>query len=279
MKKKHFQENRRSGEFSKRIVSTIWQEVPSAENDYLTQEAYCHGYNLLELMDKRSFEDVLLLLLQGELPSPERKELLRNLMIGLINPGPRHPATRAAIIAGVGKSDPKHILPIALSLMGGDHLGAGEVAKSMEFLRYQLKKDPRQVAQALLQESQRAEQGEDWLPAAGFGSCFGGRDPMAQAIASRLLALPGAGKALHWGELFAEELATQQMGWRIPGVAAAAFLDLNISGLQSWIGAGLFQLLSAPGLLAHGLEFHMQPLTAYPFPSDDQYVIECDAKP
>ncbi|MBF0097742.1 MAG: citrate synthase [Magnetococcales bacterium] len=278
MKKSSHQERRRDDAFAERIANAICEEVAVEGNPYLAQASYCHGYDVLSLMDKLSFEEMVLLLLQGELPTPARRELLRQLMIVLATPGPRHPATRAAMSAGAGKSDPRHILPIALTIMGGDHLGAGEVANSMVFLRYHLGKDPRESLREQMRLQPKPQEGSDWVVAPGFGSCFAGVDPMAQQCAERLLVLPGAGKALRWGALFAQALAEQGLGWRMPGVAAACFLDLNISGMTPWVGGCLFQLLSAPGLLAHGLAYRLKPLNAYPFIRDDQYIIESDAQ-
>jgi citrate synthase len=277
MKKNSHQETRRNDSFAERIASTICEEVPAAGNPYLAQASFCHGYDLLSLMGKLSFEEMVLLI-QGELPTPPRRELLRQLMIALASPGPRHPATRAAMSAGAGKSDPRHILPIALTIMGGEHLGAGEVANSMLFLRYHLKKEPRESVREQMQLHSKPPAGNDWVVAPGFGSCFAGIDPMAQQFAARLGSLPGAGKALQWGALFAQALSEHGMGWRMPGVAAACFLDMNISGMTPWVGGCLFQLLSAPGLLAHGLEYRLKPLHAYPFIPDNQYIIESDAK-
>ncbi|MBF0195517.1 MAG: citrate synthase [Magnetococcales bacterium] len=278
MQKKILEENMREGAFAKHLSSNIWLEEPSEDNPYLAKSCHCHGYDLMELMDKCSYEEMLLLMFQGELPTPERKQLLKSLMVALANPGPRHPATRSAMCAGVGKTDPKHILPIALNIMGGDHLGAGEVAKSMQFMHGMPKQDMQNLVKNLISENPRVNQEEDWVIAAGFGSHFGGIDPMAQAIAAKLAGLPGAGKYLRWGMEFSDVLLSHGLGWRIPGVAAAAFLDMKISGLKPWLGIGLFQLISAPGLLAHGLEYHLKPLSAYPFPTDDNYIIESHAK-
>lgn len=105
----------------------------------------------------------------------------------------------------------------------------------------------------------------------GFGTRYGGIDPLAARIAAHLIAQPGAGRHLAWGEAAAETLREQGMGWLITGVAAAALCDL---GFEPRAGAGLFQLLSAPGLLAHGLEMAGQPITAMPFLDADHYVIE-----
>jgi citrate synthase len=61
------------------------------------------------------------------------------------------------------------------------------------------------------------------------------------------------------------------MGWLAPGIAAAVFVDI---GLHPRSGAGLYQLIHAPGLFAHGLELANKPLTAMPFIKDEDYTIE-----
>src|SRR3982750_4204076 len=126
---KHEQVRSRNEPFAQRTATRIWHEEPSGDNPYIARSALCHGYDLFELMDKRSFVDVFYLLFRGELPSKADAQLLQTLMIALINPGPRHPATRAAMNTGVGKTDPVHILPIATAVLGGQHAGSGDVER------------------------------------------------------------------------------------------------------------------------------------------------------
>ena len=57
----------------------------------------------------------------------------------------------------------------------------------------------------------------------------------------------------------------------VSGIAAAVFTDL---GFSPRAGAGLFQLLGAPGLLAHGAELANKPVTAMPFVKDENYAIK-----
>jgi len=45
-------------------------------------------------------------------------------------------------------------------------------------------------------------------------------------------------------------------------------------GFSHHAGAGLFQLLGAPGLWAHGVELANKPATAMPFVKDENYVIK-----
>lgn len=265
---------RREGEHAARTVTAIWEEEPLPGNPYLAAACRCHGYDLLELVQKRGYVEVLYLLFRGELPNPGQARLLEALMIAAINPGPRHPATRAAMNAGVSRSHPGQLLPVALAVLNGNHLGAGEVVAAMRFLLAQAANPPHEVAEKLLRQARPPAAG-DWHLAPGFGSRFGGRDPLPGELAAYLGELPGAGPALAWGRGFVAALAATNQGWLAPGVAAAVFADL---GLPPRAGAGLFQLLSAPGLLAHGLELADKPLTAMPFLDPDHYLIDDDAK-
>lgn len=260
--------------FAGRTATQIWQEQEAATNPYLAASCRCHGYDLFELMQKRSFVDVLHLLFLGELPDHDRSELLQTLMIAFINPGPRHPAGRAAMNAGVSRSNTAHILPIALSVLGGAHLGGEEVGAAMRFFHAHLHRDPAEVAAEVMGTAAPPREG-DRHPVPGFGSRFGGIDPLQSAIVRQLKALPGCGACLHWGNCLAEELHPQGLGWLSPGVAAAVFVDM---GLPPRAGAGFFQLLCAPGLLAHGLEMADKPITAMPFLDEEHYVIAAEAR-
>ncbi|MFO1388444.1 citrate synthase [Cellvibrio sp.] len=253
----------RNEPFSKRASTRIWSEEPSSDNPYIAQAALCHGYDLFELMEKRSFVDVFYLLFRGELPSQAQAQLLQTLMVALINPGPRHPATRAAMNVGVGKTNPLHILPIASSVLGGEYLGGGEIENAMRFFRKYQHTDPAQLSEL----SARDEE----LLTPGFGRRHGGVDLLAKGIADRLVAMAGAGDALKWGNQFARLQELNGIGWFTTGIAAAVFADL---GFQPKYGGALFQLLGAPGLIAHGMEVANKPITAMPYVSDDNYVLE-----
>ena len=272
---KHQKVESRNEKFTDRTATKIWCETPSDDNPYIASRALCHGYDLIELMQNRSFVDVFYLLFRGELPSVEDSRLLEQLMIGLINPGPRHPATRAAMNAGVGKTNPVHILPIAASVLGGNYLGGGEIEQAIRFFRKHLKKEPQDVANQLLDRqlqdgSENSEENSESV-APGFGQRFGGIDLLADKLAKQLELNSAPESHLIWGIKFAKQLNTQSQGWLNTGVAAAVFADL---GFQPKYGGALFQLLGAPGLLAHGLELANKPINAMPFVSDENYILE-----
>lgn len=270
MGKNHLKVQNREDKFSQRTVTRIWQEVPSEQNPYLAGQCRCRGYDLKDLMRKRNFVDVFFLLFLGELPTKGQARLLETLMIAFINPGPRHPAARAAMNTGIGRTNPAHILPVSLSVLGGNHLGGGEVTAAMRFLQKHLDSAPESIAEKLLSHSDRPDSG-DWHIAPGFGSRFGSIDPLSREIAGELMALSPPGGAMQWSGAFVEEIKAHGLGWLGTGICAAVFLDL---GLPPRSGAGLFQLVCAPGLLAHGLELADKPITAMPFLDEEHYVIE-----
>ncbi len=260
---------KRDDVYVKRTATRLWHELPATDNAYITAQSRCHGYDLMQLMQKRSFIDVLYLLFRGELPSPDEAALFEALMVGFINPGPRHPATRAAMNAGIGKTDPGLILPIALTTLNGKHNGAGSLEEGMRFLRQQ--RHPAQdTARQLLATTERPTEG-DCNIAPGFGSHYNGIDQMSQQIAEHLRHMPAAGTALNWGQQFAQALAEEGMGWLATGIVAAVLTDL---GFQPRAAAGIYQIISAPGLFAHGVELANKPMTAMPFIADEDYQIE-----
>jgi citrate synthase len=258
--------------YSQRTASRIAEEVPSQHNPYIAERINLYGYDLLELMQKRSYVDVLFLLFKGDLPSKPQAQLLETLLIAFINPGPRHPATRAAMNAAVGKTRPVHILPIGLQVGGGAWLGGMEVSEAMQWLKEYRKQDATSLARQLCNEMTNDKEGDQHI-APGFGSRFGDIDRMPQQILEQLVSLPGHGSYLDWASAFSGTLEQNRMGCLATGVMAAALLDL---GFHPRSGAGMFQLISAPGILAHGLELSNKPRTAMPFLDDDHYFIETD---
>lgn len=261
---------KRNVAYASRVATKIWEEQPSLQNPYLAESCRCRGYDLFELMAKRSFVDMLFLLFLGELPSKEHAKILETLMIAFINPGPRHPAARAAIYAGCGRTRTSHILPIALSVLSGDHMGGDEATAAMRFLKKHQETDPQAVVDNLLHNWNPPANGDRRI-APGFGSRFNSIDPLSQQIANKLKQLSGCGCAFQWGDAFSHLVAPQGMGWLGPGICAAVFLDL---GFEPREGAGLFQLICAPGLLAHGLELADKPINSIPFLDEEHYIIE-----
>jgi len=254
-------------------VTQLWQEQPAAENPFIAAGHLCSGYDVLTLAEHVSFVDMFYLLFRRELPTAEQRRLLERLMVGLINPGPRHPAVRAGIAAGVGKTCIEHILPIGALVVAGSKNGAVLIPAAMKFIRRASKEPARDVAARLLADAVAVEDFSERMP--GFGQRFGGVEAYLDSLATMLDEHHGINNpCLRWGVEFARELQPQRAGWLVSGLVAAVLGDLGFLPKQA---VGVYQLLTAPGIVAHGLEFSGKPLTAWPFVKDENYIIEREA--
>ncbi len=263
--------------YAGKTQTKILLEQPSDVNPYISQKSYLHGYNIEQLISKKSFVETFLLLFTGELPTAANAQLLERLMIALIDIGPRHPAVKASMVAGVSKSNAEHILPIGLSVLGGKENGAQEVALAVDFLQANIEQSPTELALSLLQQHGEinSQSGELHL-APGFGNYYGGIDELTKTHANAVLSPMLAdneqdSRIIEWGLAFAEQLETANVGLLKTGLAALVFCHLGVAAREA---AGLFQLLCAPGIFAHGVEQTHKPITAMPMLSDEQHLYQ-----
>jgi citrate synthase len=254
--------------FVDRAKTVITQEQACKDNPFLAQRAYWYGYDSLALAERYDFVDTLFLLLTAELPTSDQKRLLNTFMVSFANLGPRHPAVRAGVSAAVGKTLPEHFLPIAQSVLGGKNGAAGEIQFVMRYLETQIQDLASESTELDHENLTRALADQ---PAPGFGSRYGSPDPYCQAVLSTLLALNSTGVALGFVADVNKIMLSQGQGVLPSGLAAAVFYDLGISVYQS---AALYQLICAPGIIAHSAEYAREPRTALPFVSDSDYDIE-----
>lgn len=246
--------------FATKIETKITYEESPEHNPYHVNKQLIHGYDHLDLLDNCNFADVIYLLLRGNLPSEKESNLFNKLAIALINPGPRHPATQASITAGVGKSDTVNILPISLGIYGGTFDGAGNIELTMRFLRKAAKKPVTDYKNDALSKK---------IPS--ITKHYGDADIYSNILLDKLKPYAQEGKIYSWLYQLQALIYPENIGVTKSSIAAAIFADL---GFQPRQGSALMQLLAAPGLLAHGLEFSNKPVTAMLFEPDETYQIE-----
>ena len=258
----------RKDPFVAKAKTKIWKEFASNNHGYLTDRVACYGYDIIELMQAGYTQsDMTFLLMQGELPTPDQRQLFDALGVFLCNPGPRHPATRASMEAAVSKTHVQHLLPISLTVLGGDR-AAGRVEGIMRYLRLNRRKDPAELAETLISLYEGPKNDTEIAP--GFGPYFEQRESLYAHYAANIK-IQFSNQTLtylDWIIAMDHALEITPCGMKSTCLAAAIFLDL---GFHPRMGAGLFQLLSAPGLLAHGLEMANQPISAMPFVTDEFY--------
>lgn len=243
------------------FTTKLCLEQPLPGNPYVTDHRYIAGYDVADLWRGRSYCDVLLLLLLGEFTDPVQTRFLETFLIGLLNPGPRHVAVRAAMLAGVSKTAPEHLLPLGLLTGSGAQGGALEVVNAHAFINDNVSSDPAEFASQCLEGS---------VPTPGFGTEFGAVEPIWQRLAEDLSGIKSDCPVMQWSGRFNQALNHQGQGWRLPGLAAAAGLSLELGARET---LALYQLAIAPGVVAHGMEQSHKPISSNPLLRDDQY--EC----
>ena len=243
----------------------ICLEKSSETNPYQTEKLYMAGYDIEEVAKCASYSDVLFLLFKGELPtSGADKELLETLMILLSLPSPRHTASRAAMNAGICKSNAEHLLPISLMALGGSQLGAVEVQNCYQFINKCISTDQKN----LLEELKGSWDDKRHHIAPGFGQLYGEIDSLSSSFLAKLLEIKPEGKVVKWVYNFSAQLSEIEAGILDVGIAACVFCELGFGARES---VGLYQLMRAPGLLAYAMEQTHKPVSAIPMLEDEQY--------
>ena len=250
----------RNDGYSDKYTTKIFQETAHEDNPYCESSVHCQGFDQLELIEHLSFSEYLFLIIRGHLPSDSESQLLNRALIAFSNPGVRHPATRAAVASGVGKTLSPNILPAALLVFGGEVDASGAIEPIMRFLRKVIK----------LSTSEALKIPD--LEIVGFGLHYGSEHRYLDQGCNTLIA-DNDTPYLQWGRQFVSESRAQGrvIGWSQTGLAAAVFCDL---GIMPRFGASLYQLMASSGLLVQGLESTNLPPTTLPFVRDEDYQID-----
>ncbi len=268
--------------YSANASTKICLEVPAKHNAFLTEKRYLSGYDIEDLTSKCNFIETLYLLFKHELPSKRNSQLLNALFVAFINPGPRDESVRASMAAGVSKTRPEHLLPIGLNVIGGENNGAQTVEHAYHFIQDHVKRSyshDNGASAAFLKDNVKKLVGKvnidgnissslccQHLP--GFYQHYGSVDKLTERLMESIFALCPNSLIFRWCIEFNNELIKFNLGISPAGVAAAVFLELELGARES---IGLYQLLRAPGILAHGMEQTHKPITSIPMLKDDDY--------
>lgn len=257
-------------------------EVATDENPFLTENRYLAGYDIEALTSKVSYIESLYLLFKQELPTPQQTTLLNALFVALINAGPRDEAVRASMAAGVSKTRTEHLLPIGLTVLGGANNGAQTVEKAYYFIEQQVNKsksdngflNTKQLDNAITKLFNKVpnlsniSKEETTQHCPGFSQCYGDIDELTARLSQSIFEIIPNSIVFSWCQVFNQKLNNYNLGINTVGLAAAVFLELKLGARES---IGLYQLLRAPGILAHGIEQTHKPITAIPMLKDEEY--------
>jgi citrate synthase len=262
-------ERSRADVFATNTPTSICYEAPHPANPYLAEDRFISGYKVSELAEHCSFTDLIYLQLTGEIPSQDMSKILQQLMNWVTNLGPRHEASRAAMNAGIGRTDLNHAIPISLCVLSGKTNGSQCVMESIKFIQGKTEEDPRVCVQELIKNMPvQIEPHMQLSP--GFGLCYGSIDVFSQKMLQHFCKQCPDSTILTWVNEFSKELNTHGLGVLLTGVFACVCLELKLNAKQ---GLVLFQLAVAPSLAAYAIEKLGRPLTDMPFIAEENYEI------
>ncbi|NWF35679.1 citryl-CoA lyase [Mariprofundus sp. KV] len=262
------------------IRTAICQETSSESNPFVAKKTLWHGYDAEKLIANYGWTEMLFLMSQGELPTPEQNQLLNKVMSFLANPGPRDAGVRAAMNCGVGKTPLPTILTTGLTVRGGMAEGAMHIEAAMRLLNGQFGLDqqrtslPEHAAQLIHEyrmfwEEHKNDEVVPWpeIPP-GFGLYYGERDSRAVTLINLLEDEGGniLNLALEIESVLSQE--NNPVYLTLSGVVAAALCEL---GFTPEHGAGVFMIAGSAGILAHGVEQLPRNWNEYPFWADSSY--------
>lgn len=199
---------------------------------------YIRGHDLLELIEKYSFSEVIFLLLRGNLPEPREKELLETILVAAVENGIEAPSLYVPRMIVASGNEFHTALAAGMLAIGEKHGGAAEKCAS------------------LLQSGKSAKEiTEEHNIIPGFGhKIYKDEDPRATAIYKKTKALGFSCNYFEKAYQIEKELE-QKRGKKIPlnidGAIAAGMLEL---GFDWRLGKALFLISRIVGMSAHVLE-------------------------
>jgi len=199
------------------------------------------GRKLEDLIQERSFAEVIFLLFQGELPSKEQASMLNALLVAAIDHGPGTVSAMTARISASAKNSTHSALAAGILGFGPRHGIAGEGAMEF-FYKHVDEADLPGLLKGLKEKKVR-------IP--GYGhKIFTDEDPRAGVLLGIAKKLGIYGKHCEFAERVKEELnkiSSKKLPLNIDGTMAAILCDMEF---DSRLGQSMFLVSRTPGLLA-----------------------------
>jgi citrate synthase len=214
------------------------------------------GHDVLDLMERSTFTDMIFLLHHERLPSDAERRLIDAILIGVADHGAGAPSCAAARLAASGnRQSLSAAIAAGVLTIGDEHGGAG--AGCMELIAAGLERSRREsisIDEAARQMVEEAKSAKKRLP--GFGHRVHSTNDPRVALIFRLADEGGlTGDGIRFALALATALRDRltPVPLNIDGALAAVLHDL---GLPSKVGALLFIVGRVAGLSAEVLEEH-----------------------
>ena len=207
-------------------------------------EIRVRGYDLIEMIGRRSFGDVVFLLLSGELPAGNEGRMVEACLVAASEHSVVAPSVAAArYVASAG-------VPLQAAVAAGvgglgDHHGGAVDACARMLLDAADAGDPADVVRSMREEGKR-------LP--GYGHVVHDPDPRPPRLFQVADELGFRGRWCGLAESFedaSEEVLGRRLRVNVDGALAAILLEL---GLDWRLGKAFYVIARPPGFVAHVFE-------------------------
>jgi citrate synthase len=227
--------------------SRFWR---TAISDVGPNRVRVRGYDLMELIGRRPFGDVVYLLLSGELPAGNEGRMVDAVLVSACEHSVVAPSVDAArFVASTGV--PLQAAVAAGTIGLGDHHG-GAVDAGAQMLLEAEGEGATKAQDAARAVATRYRERRRRLP--GYGHVVHDPDPRGRRLLEVAEELGLAGRYVELARAFedaTEEVFGRRLAMNIDGAMAAILLEL---GLDPRLGKAFYVIARAPGLVAHVFE-------------------------
>ncbi|MBI1833201.1 MAG: hypothetical protein HYR90_00020 [Candidatus Andersenbacteria bacterium] len=217
-------------------------DIETAISENKDGHHYIHGHDVLELIEKKSFTDMLFLLWRGNEANAKEKELLEAMLVACVEHGVEAPSLFVPRVVASTGNDMNASLAASALTVNKKHGGAIEAAASM-------------LAEDKIAEDSVKERLESKKIIPGLGhKIYKDEDPRATVLGKKAEGLGFQGG--YFKKMYAIEAAFESMkGKRLPvnidGALAAGMLELKLNPVY---GMALFIIPRLVGAAAHIVE-------------------------
>lgn len=208
------------------------------------------GYDIVDLMQRSSFADLLFLLHRSRLPSSGERRLMNAMLIASVDHGPGSPSALAArVVASGNRRAPEAAVAAGVLAIGDYHGGAGEQCLSLlaEGIAW-ARREERSLPDAAAWLVERSLSQATRLP--GFGHRTHAEDPRSAVLFTLARDHRVAGDGVALIEAIREEASRRirRLPINVDGALGAVLLDLGFAP----VAARFFFLVGrVGGLTAH----------------------------
>lgn len=216
-----------------------WTTKISGHHD---DKFFIRGHSLNKLIEEVSFVDVVFLLLRGDLPIKEERQMLNAILVAISEHGVEPPSTFVARTVASTGNNFNSALAAGVLTIGSRHGGAISAAATY----FERVDDPKNIVEEVIASKKR-------IP--GYGhKIYKENDPRVKTLLAKAKLLGLIGKFVDRAlaiEVALEKEAGRKIPLNIDGLLAALLLEMKF---QTDMSNTIFMLGRLPGLIAHIIE-------------------------